>query len=368
MEPVRICCFCLQWSHGGIESFLSSSLLNIGLDGIEADIVAPVIENSPLTEKLLKSGIGLYPLSGRRWAVFENGRRFARLIRERRYTAVHFNLYEAFSLCYLVIAKGMGIKTRIVHAHQSGLRKTPLRPLKLLIHRTFSAALSGYATERWACSEQAGEFFFPRNMPFEVISNGIDTTRFKFDPLARERLRVKLNLGDRPVIGAVGRLSGEKNYPFLLELFSLLCRRLDNPILLIVGSGEELSSLKRAAKRLKIADSVIFFGETEYPEQLLSAMDILILPSLVEGFGRVAVESQINGLFTLCSENVAAEAGISPLFCQIPLSSGAEHWAEKAEQGLNAHFDRAGYADIAADSGFGIESTVKSLKEAYLRR
>lgn len=368
MEPVRVCCFCLQWSCGGIEAFLTDCLSDPAFDGTEIDIVAPVIEESHYTDRLKKAGISFFQLSGRRWAIFKNAGLFYALMRKRRYTAVHFNLYEALSLCYLAVARRAGIKTRIVHAHQAGLRKSPLRPIKLLIHKAASTGLAGYATERWACSRQAGEFFFPKGAEFEIIPNGISISRFRFDIGARERLRRELNIGASAVVGTVGRLSGEKNYAFLLELFCLLHRKITDTVLLIAGSGEELFSLENRAKELGISDSVIFFGETEYPEQVMSAMDIFVLPSLVEGFGRAAVEAQANGLFTLCSENVSAEAALTPLFCRIPLLAGAEFWAEKAAEALLLSADRCSYADILLQCGYDRAKAAQLLKAAYLSR
>ena len=75
------------------------------LTGIEVDIVSPCIENSVFTQKLKEKGVCFYPLSGKRWAIFKNGRMLKKLFAERHYSAVHFNLYEGLSLYYCLIAK-----------------------------------------------------------------------------------------------------------------------------------------------------------------------------------------------------------------------------------------------------------------------
>lgn len=365
MKPVRICCFCLCWSSGGIEAFLSSTLANICLDGIEIDIVAAVLEPSVFTEKLREKGVRFYSLSGKRWAVLKNGRMFRSLIKNRRYDAIHFNLYEALSLCYLVIAARLGVKTRIVHAHQAGLRKSFFRPIKAAVHRAFSAAFCRFATERFACSTQTGGFFFPKGCDFGVLPNGIEPKRFTFDENDRIIARTALGIANEPVIGTVGRLSSEKNQIFLLDILKSVQQKLPDSKLLIVGDGDELSALKQRANQLGISDSVIFFGSSDSPERLMSAMDIFVLPSLVEGFGIAAVEAQANGLVSICSENVAGEAALTPLFHRMTLADGADFWAERIAESLFTEENRRIYADLIEKTEFTAAKTAKRIEKIY---
>ena len=181
MKPAKVCCFCLRWSSGGIESFLNNCLLNMDLTDIEVDIVACRIEQSVFTQKLAEKGVCFYQLSGKLWAIFKNGAMLKKLFAKRHYTAVHFNLYEGLSLYYCLIAKRMGIKTRIVHAHQSGLRKSLLRPIKLAIHKIASLLLAG-------CSLQSSS-----SPPF-LSARRISTS----EPLPRKLFTSSTLLGGSP--------------------------------------------------------------------------------------------------------------------------------------------------------------------------
>ena len=365
MKPVKICCFSLRWSSGGIESFLNNCILNMDLTGIEVDIVSPCIENSVFTQKLKEKGVCFYPLSGKCWAIFKNGRMLKKLFAERHYSAVHFNLYEGLSLYYCLIAKRMGIKTRMVHAHQSGLRKSLFRPIKHLIHKSCSLALAKYVTERFACSKSAAEFFFPAGYDVTIIPNGIDCERFRFEPELRDLARSELGINDEPLIGTIGRLSWEKNHDFLLDIFKSLQQKVPKAKLLIVGTGDLLSPLVDKAKRLEIADNVIFYGETDSPERLLAAMDVFVMPSLLESFGMAAAEAQASGLFTICSDIVPPQSALTPLFSRLPLSMGAERWADEILSALGEQVDRRKYAAYIKQSGFDAAETAKRLEIIY---
>lgn len=365
MKPAKICCFCLRWSNGGIESFLTNCLSAMDLSDIEMDIVTCRMEQSVFTQKLREKGVRFYSLSGKRWAVFKNGRMLKKLIAERRYDAIHFNLYEELSLWYCLIAKQMGIKTRIVHAHQAGLRKSFFRPIKAAINKISALILTKYATERFACSKQAAEFFFPAGYEYNIIPNGIDSTRFRFDPQLRDSVRSELGINTEPIIGTIGRLSFEKNHDFLLEVFKSIQQKRPKSKLLIVGTGKLLSSLIDKAKHLEISDNVIFYGETDSPERLLAAMDVFVLPSLLEGFPLSAIESQANGLFTLCSTNIQHEIALTGLVSRLSLSSGAEHWADEIIAALGKQIERNEYAACIKKSDFDAAKTAKRIEIIY---
>lgn len=65
--------------------------------------------------------------------------------------------------------------------------------------------------------------------------NGIDTQRFCFNPVARQQLRSELGIQRSKVFIAIGRFHEQKDYPNLLDAFSILSSNQPNSHLLIVG-------------------------------------------------------------------------------------------------------------------------------------
>ena len=101
------------------------------------------------------------------------------------------------------------------------------------------------------------------------------------------------------VIGSVGRMAGVKNYPGLIQAFLAL---LEEPAareqfrLVIVGEGssrQECIDMLRGAG----AEALAWFpGERSDIPELMSAMDLFVLPSLGEGISNTILEAMATGL------------------------------------------------------------------------
>lgn len=125
-----------------------------------------------------------------------------------------------------------------------------------------------------------------------VVPSGVDLSSLPRD-LASERHKLlkKLSL---PSSGKnllyVGRISEEKNLPFILKAF----QKINFPArLLLVGGGPQLNAFKK-----NNAKNVHFLGEVKYPEVLsyYSLGDIFVFASLTETQGLVLVEAKAAGL------------------------------------------------------------------------
>jgi len=91
----------------------------------------------------------------------------------------------------------------------------------------------------------------------------------------------------------VGNLLIAKGVDILLEAFALIVRENPNIGLIFVGDGEEKSRLETRAKELSIDEKVFLLGRVEYNliPTFMHYADILILPSIEEGVGRVLLEA-----------------------------------------------------------------------------
>lgn len=368
MKKIRVCCFCETWESGGIESFLHNVLLRIDLTNMEVDLVAAQLKESVFSRRLQEHGVRFRELSGSQRNVPENRRLFRNLLRERQYDVIHLHIFQGMSLYYAHLAKQAGVPVRIAHSHNTDLRKSLTRQVKLQIHRLYASRYAADATAFWACSRNAAEFMFPPQLlgerGFTFIPNGIDTGKFRFDPTVREAVRRELGIADQFVIGNIGRLCYQKNQSFLLDVFAEAVQRRPNAWLLLVGEGEDLDVLRKKARTLGIADRVIFYGVTDHPERLLWAMDVFAFPSRFEGLGIVAVEAQAAGLGTVCSENVPDEAAVTPLFLRVPLADGPAAWAEALP---TAAAERESWAEQVRRSGFDIADVACLVENAYMR-
>ena len=369
MEKIKVCCFCERWESGGIESFLSNVIHRLDLERVQVDIAAACLAGSVFTEPLQRLGVRFFELSGRQRSLVENHRQFLALLRRERYHVVHLNLFQGLALAYAGTARRAGVPVRIAHSHNTGLRKSGTRPLKLLVHNMAKYIFAREATAFWACSREAAGFLFPKGAlnrrGYRFIPNGIEVERFRFDPAVREQVRGELGVEGQFVIGHVGRLCDQKNQDFLLEVFAQVKRRRPESRLLLVGEGELLGRLKEKAGELDVAESVIFYGPASRGERLLWAMDVFAFPSRFEGLGIAAGEAQAAGTPVAASEFVPDEACAGPIFRRLSLDAGTYAWAD-ALLGACRPADRASCADRVKEAGFDISGVARQLEGCFV--
>ena len=136
------------------------------------------------------------------------------------------------------------------------------------------------------------EFYAIRDEKIRVVRNGLD-----FDALrpAADNAALRRELGIGPgeqVAGTLAVFQLRKRLHLLLEAFARVEGLLYPPArLLIVGDGMMRPQLERRAQELGIADRVIFTGYREDPYDLVSLMDVFVLPTRGEPFGLAAVEA-----------------------------------------------------------------------------
>lgn len=365
----RICVFCECWESGGIESFMYNVLSNIDLNGLEVDIVVSQLKDSIFSERLKNIGVNFRELSGNQKRIIKNYRMFSKLLKERKYDVLHMNIFHAISFIYAIPARKNGIPRRIAHSHNTKIGRCRSYVLKKLLHWFFKLFYYRIFNDFWACSAIAAKFMFPQKIlihkDFELILNGIDTGRFEFCEEARTKIRGELGVGDKPILVNIGRLCEQKNQMFLLDVMKVLTEVKYDCILLLVGEGEMLSDLQEKTERFYLTDRVVFYGTSSNVEDLLSAGDVFVFPSIFEGFGIAALEAQTAGLPVICSEHIPNEAFLTEHIQAVPLEEGAEKWA-KTVISVFEHFDRnANSAEIVKRKGFDIKKTAKKIETKY---
>jgi glycosyltransferase involved in cell wall biosynthesis len=145
----------------------------------------------------------------------------------------------------------------------------------------------------------------------DVVYNGIDMQPFSN---SSSDLRHRMNWCGRPVIGAIGRLAPQKGLQYLLRAAREILRKSPNALFVLVGDGPERNALETEATHLGIRSSVCFLGVREDIPELLSSMDVVVMPSLFEGLpmalleamasGRAVVASRVGGIPTAIQERV----------------------------------------------------------------
>ncbi|WP_369186648.1 glycosyltransferase [Streptomyces sp. R08] len=241
--------------------------------------------------------------------------RLVRLIRTGRYDLVHTHLYRACVYGRLA-ARIAGVKAVVATEHSLGDSQMEGRDLSAGVRALYLAS-ERLGRSTVAVSPTVAERLKRWGVPgprIEVVPNGIDLARFRFDPVQRLRTRQRLGLPEGAyVIGGIGRLAAGKRFDVLVRALAQLP---DDYWLLLVGGGTEENLLRRTAHDYGVADRVLFTGERPYvpdgtpgPDlpSLTAAMDLLASPSPEEAFGLAVVEGLASGLPVLYASCPAIE-------------------------------------------------------------
>lgn len=138
-----------------------------------------------------------------------------------------------------------------------------------------------------------------------AIYNGVDLDRFQpASPQRRRQTRAALQLDpDSPVAIFVGSGFARKGVGYLLEAWP---RMAPEVLLLVVGEDRRRNFFRARAQALGVAARVRWLGPRQDVPSLLAAADVLVLPSLFEAFGNVALEAMAAGLPVLLSAQCGA--------------------------------------------------------------
>ena len=101
--------------------------------------------------------------------------------------------------------------------------------------------------------------------------------------------------GSQPVVVCLGRLSAEKHHSDLISAFNLVRKR-SAVRLVILGEGPLRSSLEDLVQSLGLTHCVRFLGFEKNPYRYLARAAVSVLPTRIEGFGNVIVESLLLGV------------------------------------------------------------------------
>jgi glycosyltransferase involved in cell wall biosynthesis len=152
-------------------------------------------------------------------------------------------------------------------------------------------------------NQQAHDFWVTQGVPDEkiqVIPVPVNTRLFAPSEDLRTKMRCIFQINPRSLVFAyIGRLSSEKISCSLLEAFHLA--NVDSK-LLIVGDGPLMSALRSYVRSKNIEEKVIFTGFRNDVSHIINAVDVLVLPSFVEGTSTVILEAFSNGKAVVASD------------------------------------------------------------------
>ncbi len=345
--------------YGGIPSVVYNYMSHIDRERYHFDLAINSYSPGNLGEEMIKMGASVYWLPLRTQGLKKYVETLTDLLQREHYDAIHVHS-SSTSYVDLRVAKKMGIKCRIAHAHTIPICSSLISHLRKYSGWIFNRI---YATTMMACSKQARDAVFgPWERKTLVLPNAIETDRFRYDQSVRDSIRKSLNIEGNYVIGMVASFSPLKNHRFALEIAEELCKEDHDTVFVLVGDGQEYQSSIRFCQARGLQNKVIFLGKRQDPERLYQAFDICILPSFTEGFAIAGLEAITSGLPLLLSNNVPADLSFGDRVSYLPLVKSL--WVEKLRSKPSNPNRAEAYKSVKA-KGYDITDSVHLLEAVY---
>lgn len=371
-EQIRILHVLGNTQLGGAESRIMDLYRQMDRSKIQFDFLVHTQEAGYFDKEIQRLGGRIYRVPRFRLYNYFSYRRAV-----RHFFAVHheFQMVQGHITStagiYLPIAKRMGIPMTAAHARSAGVDQG----IKGILTRFMRRNLDKKADYLFTCSEIAGISVFGRKAVEQgktiFIANAIDTEAFGYDERVHQRLREELGISDRTcVIGHVGRFHYAKNHAYLLQVFARLCQKeteqkeeAPSYILLLLGEGAGMESIKKLADEWKIRDRVLFLGNRSNVNEYYQAMDYFVYPSRFEGLPGTIVEAQCAGLQCLMSDSICQEAAVTELVKTMSITEEPGKWAEEIIK--NAEYERKSRAVEMAEAGFDVKVQAEAMMQFY---
>lgn len=357
---IRVLHVVTYMGRGGLETMLMNYYHNIDRTKIQFDFLVHRDFEADYDQEILKLGGRIYHVPKMNPFSIRYRKSLSLFFKKHpEYQIVHVH-QDCMSSIALKSAMENNVPIRIAHSHNANQDKN----IKYLIKRLYMRSIPKYATDLFACGKNAGNWMF-RDKPFKILNNAIDTNSFKFNVDIRNKIKNEMNLGNKFVIGHVGRFSQQKNHSFLIDIFYEIQKIRTDSILLLIGSGDGKLTVIEKVRKLNIENKVIFMGVRNDVNKLMQAMDVFVFPSLYEGLPVTLIEAQASGLPIIKSDNISDQCILTDNVVSISLDKSAYSWAKEILNFVNS-FDRKDTSLEIINNGYDISSNAKWLENYYL--
>lgn len=344
--------------YDGILSFIFNSVENMDRADMSIDFVAINNVEISIRNRIKKMDAGLYILTYRARNPLKYIISLAKLIKKNQYTVIHVHGSSCIMAIELLAARIAGVPC-CPHSHNTNCQHIRihylLRPLFLLLYK-----------HGFACGEKAGEWIYGKKK-FDIIKNGIGLEKYRYSENKRREYRKIYGLLPNDVgIIHIAHFTEVKNHVFMINVLKKVVEVSKHYKLLLVGQGKLENPIKEKVRELGLQENVVFVGITQKVSQLLSACDVMVLPSLYEGFPFTAIEAQASGINCIFSDAVTRECELSKNITYLELDE--ELWvASILENSRSFDRDKMSAQNIQniKDSGYDIEKSVGRLKGLY---
>lgn len=300
---------------GGVEKLLNDMLPLINESGNYCELLILFDDDAKYLESLRNHGVKvqIVPKNIYNKGHFKRMLYIMNYIKNNNFDIVHANEFPLIYYCSIIkviFGKKMSKLVMTEHSTDNKRRHIKLsRPLEKMIYRNYDKVIS--------ISDKAQEALLmwlqvKDSQKYEIIYNGINAEKFKMAKMYdRNNLVADLDSKDK-LLCMIGSFTRQKNYFFMLEVMEKLP---DNYHLLCLGEGPLKQQIISIIQQKHLQRKVHLLGFREDTAKILKTVDALVVPSIWEGFGLIAVEAMASSVPVIVSDvpglsEIVGEAGV----------------------------------------------------------
>lgn len=359
-EPVKVLQIIRHMNVGGAETFIMNLYRNIDRKKVQFDFL--VYGKGFFDEEIRNLGGKIFYMDYiTKIGQLKYKKQLSNFFKEHpEYQIVHSHIDQVTGII-LETANECGIKIRIAHSHST---KNSNNLLGKIYKKYLQQKILKNATSLLACGPKAAKWLYKdKSKEAIIINNGIDIGKFRYSIEKRNKIRKELSIDeDTTVIGHVGRFSKVKNHRFLIEIYREYIKKNPNAMLLMIGIGPLKGEIEKLVEKHDLKNNVRFLGLRQDVNDIYSALDYIVFPSLYEGISISLIEAQISGVKILASDTIDKNTDISKNIKWLSLKKdSASDWSNKI---LKIPKERE--ADYLTLEEYDIKNIAKKIQQIYL--
>jgi glycosyltransferase involved in cell wall biosynthesis len=323
---------------------------------------------TPMIPMFRAAGVRTIDLRARRRTDPAAFARFGKLLRRGHFDIVHVHSFRT-ELGATLLGRVLGGSPRLIRTAHN-VDEFYVSPRYGVLSQISAKGLDRVV----AISDAVGDYLRDEaGLPGEKIVRiyyGVDPTPYRPEMPPPSR-RPKSDPTSRPTLGVLARLAPQKGHRVLFDALPEIAQAIPDVRIRVVGHEEQstVAELRAYAEQRGVADLVEFEGFCGDVAGLLADLDLMVLPSLWEGFGLVLLEAMAAGRPVVASAVGPIPEIVVDGATGLLVPPGDPKALAKAivrvlaDPDLAAALGRAGRARVEGE--FGLETMVARTEELY---
>ncbi len=246
--------------------------------------------NTEFIKAFKNTGINAIPC--KKWIDINAIRKLNELIDEKQFDIIH--CHEMKGRLYALLCSYK--RSKLITTHHNWIRNNFITSLFEALDALYIRFFSKIIAVSPEVKKMLSGIFISKEK-IDVVINGINTNLFKRNEASRNKIRNDLFIDEKvKLVGSFGRISCEKGHIYFIKSALEVLKVLPKTKFIIIGNGPKEEEIKQYVIKKEMSDSIIFLDFKENINEYYSALDIFVLPSIIEGTPMALIEAMSIGI------------------------------------------------------------------------